>query len=105
MLHQEIKSKQKCDRVAKELAEDLRKELECFGNYDVDVEKTSYEANVKVTSDRPSSILTDSAIGYALKVVNVYKFMYNYISWHICTEEREDRHIPAFIISVSYKKD
>lgn len=105
MLQQEIKSKQKRDRVAMELAEDLRKELECFGNYDVDVEKTSYEANVKVTSDRPSSILTDSAIGYALKVVNVYELMYKHVSWYICTENREDRYIPAFIVCISYKKD
>lgn len=101
MLHREIENKAQARMIALQMADDIRQELECYNNYDVEVEDENY---VKITSKQDCSIITGSCINDVIDVLNVYKKMYKYtISYHFGTEEWSLRNIPVFVIKVDYK--
>ena len=105
MIRKEIKSKATAVKVAKELVNDLTQELDCFGTYEVKLENVGmyYDYDVVVTSPNGcSNILTSSCIDRIMRVANMYQLRYNNISYHIDVVEAEEKHLPAFIIKVTY---
>lgn len=104
MLHREIENKAQARMIALQMADDIRQELECYKSYKVEVVGYN-EYQVKVTSPKPCPILTGAALGDMLDVVGMYMMQYkNHISYHIGTDEWDERIIPAFIVSISYKR-
>ena len=107
MIRSEIKSKVIAAKVAQELVKDLIEELDCFGTYWVKLENVGmyYDYDVVVTSPKGcSNILTSSCIDRIMRVANMYQLQYNNVSYHIDVVEAEGKHLPAFIIQVTYSK-
>ena len=105
MIRSEIKSKVRAAKVAQELVKDLIKELDCFGTYRVKLENVGMYYDVVVTSPKGCcNILTSSCIDRIMRVANMYELRYNNISYYIDVVEAEEKHLPAFIIQVTYSK-
>ena len=105
MIRSEIKSKVRAAKVAQELVKDLIKELDCFGTYEVKLENLGMYYDVVVTSPKGCcNILTSSCIDRIMRVANMYQLQYNNVSYHIDVVEAEGKHLPAFIIQVTYSK-
>ena len=105
MIRSEIKSKVRAAKVAKELVNDLIKELDCFGSYEVKLENVGNYYDVVVTSPNVcSKILTSSCIDRIMRVAKMYELRYNNLYYHIDVVEAEEEHLPAFIIQVTYSK-
>ena len=105
MINKEIKSKATAAKVAKELVNDLIQELDCFGGYEVKLENRDMYYNVVVLSPKYySNILTSSCVDRIMRVVNMYQLRYNNASYYIDVVEAEEKHLPAFVIQVTYSK-
>ena len=103
MIRNEIKSKVRAAKVAKELVNDLTQELDCFETYEVKLENVSMIYHVVVTSPQSCcNIITSPCIDRIFSVVNMYKLRYTNISYYIDVVEAEEKHLPAIIIQVAY---
>ena len=103
MIRKQIKSKATAAKVAKELANDLKQELNCFGSYEVKLENVGLYYDVVVTSPKGScNILTSSCIDRIMRIAKMYELQYNNVSYNIDVVEEEGEHLPAFFIQVIY---
>ena len=103
MIRSEIKSKVRAAKVAKELVNDLIQELDCFGTYEVKLENKGTYYNVVVTSPKCCcNIIFSPCIDRIITVVKMYELRYVNVSYHIDVVEAEEKHLPAFIIQVTY---
>lgn len=102
MINQEIKSKQAATKVAKELRNDITKNLKIFGSYLVELKKEYMQ--VRITSPDSCSIITGSAMENILEVVKMYQIRYWRISYHIDIEEVSNgTYIPAVVVCIGYE--
>ena len=105
MINKEIKSKATAVKVAKELVNDLTQELDCFGTYEVKLEKVGMYYEVVVTSPKCCcNIITSPCIDRIITVVKMYELRYVNVRYNINVVEAEEKHLPAFIIQVIYSK-
>ena len=105
MIRKEIKSKATAAKVAKELVNDLTQELDCFGTYEVKLENIGTYYNVVVTSPKCCcNIITSPCIDRIITVVKMYELQYFYVTYSIDVVEEKEKHLPAFIIQVTYSK-
>ena len=105
MIRSKIKSKVRAAKVAKELVNDLIKELDCFGSYEVKLENVGNYYDVVVTSPKGyCNIVTSSCIDRIMRVAKMYQLRYNNVSYSIEVVKEKETHFPAFIIQVTYSK-
>lgn len=106
MLHKEIKTKAQAAKVAKELAEDLKSVMSIYDGYDIYTISGGSDYTVKLSSEDSQCclILTSSAIGTALEVVNFYSVKYKYISYLIgVAGTKDERFKPVMEININFK--
>lgn len=107
MINQKIKTRQKMNAVARSLAADIQASVEIFSGYSVEVEHDERECRVIMTGTGLSPILTDSAMSYAMEVVNVYQNVYrsSLISSYFDAVVKEGYPSPRFVVCINYQKE
>ena len=106
MIKKVIKSEKEAAKVARMLAKDLREVLAIYESYEVKVEQTCSDYQVVVTSPEGCcNILTGSCVENMMEVYGMYKLQYQRTNYHIDVVESDEKHIPAFTISIGYEKE
>ena len=105
MIRKEIKSKATAAKVAKEIANDLMQELDCFGTYEVKLENVGNYYDVMVISPKCCThYLTSSCVDRIMRVAKMYDLRYINVHYGIDVVKAEEEYLPAFIIQVIYSK-
>lgn len=106
MLHKEIKTKAQAAKVARALAKDLREKLAIYNSYKVDVEESSSQYDVTVTSPEGCcNILTSSCIDNMMDIVKMYVLQYERVNYHMEVAKNGDKAIQAFTICIGYQEE
>ena len=109
MINKKIQSKAQAAQVACELVQDLHKEIDIYGNYQVRMDDTSDTIRVAVVSERTCNIITFSVVDTIMGVAEMYYKTYPIdVTYHLGVEQwRHDNvieFIPAFVFCVTFQR-
>lgn len=110
MINKKIQSREQAAQVACELVQDLHKEIDFYGSYQVRMGATTDIIRVAVVSERTCNIITCSAVDTIMGVAEMYYKTYPAdVTYHLGVEQwRHDNvieFIPAFVFCVTFHEE
>lgn len=110
MINKKIQSKVQAAQVASELVQDLHKEIDIYGSYQVRMDDTTDTIRVAVVSERTCNIITCSVVDTIMGVAGMYYKTYPAdVYYHLGVEQwRHDNvieFIPAFVFCITFHEE
>lgn len=110
MINKKIQSKLQAAQVASELVQDLHKEIDIYGSYQVRMDDTTDTIRVAVVSERTCNIITCNVVDTIMVVAEMYNKAYPIdVTYHLDVEQwRHDNvieFIPAFVFCVKFHEE
>lgn len=110
MINKKIQSKVQAAQVASELVQDLHKEIDFYGSYQVRMDDTTDTIRVVVVSERTCNIITNSVVETIMSVAWMYYKTYpSDVNYHLGVEQWKHDNvtdfIPAFVFTVTFHEE
>lgn len=110
MINKKIQSKAQAAQVASELVQDLHKEIDIYGSYQVRMNDGIDTIRVAVVSERRCNIITCGVVDTIMGVAEMYYKTYPAdVDYHLGVEQwRHDNvieFIPAFVFTVMFHEE
>lgn len=110
MINKKIQSRVQAAQVASELVQDLHKEIDIYGSYQVRMDGKTDTIRVAVVSERTCNIITNSVVDIIMGVAEMYDKAYPAnVTYHLGVEQwRHDNVIeiiPAFVFCVTFHEE
>jgi hypothetical protein len=110
MINKKIQSKVQAAQVSSELVQDLHKEIDTYGSYQVRVDDTTDTIRVAVVSERTCNIITCCVVGTIMGVAEMYYKAHPVdVTYHLGVEkwihDNVIEFIPAFVFTVMFHEE
>ena len=110
MINKKIQSKAQAAQVASELVQDLHKEIDIYGSYQVRMDDTSDTIRVAVVSERTCNVITCCVVDTIMGVAEMYYKTYPAdVNFHLGVEQWMHDNviecIPAFVFCVTFHEE